>query len=371
MLRIEQKDLYTKARKGILRTPHGQVNTPVYMPVGTVGSVKGLTPDELRECGAQLILSNTFHLYLRPGDELIARFSGLHKFMGWDGPILTDSGGYQVFSLSALRKITDEGVIFQSPIDGSEHFFSPEKVVAIQENLGSDIMVCLDECIPYESTYEYAKQSTDLTIEWARRSLRAFSKGKGQALFCVIQGGFYRDLREYCIENLGKMDFDGYAIGGFSVGEPKEAMYELLQGIVPLLPEDSPRYLMGVGLPEDIVEGVSMGIDMFDCVVPTRHGRRGYFFTSSGHINIRNAIYREDDTPIEVDCDCYTCRKYSRAYLRHLFASGDLLGARLGTIHNIRYFSRLMEQIREAIASQGFEEFKERFYRVRKEVEKC
>lgn len=365
-----KKEAYTSARLGRVTTLHGAVDTPVFMPVGTYGSVKGLTPDEVSSCGVEIILGNTFHLFLRPGDELIARLGGLHRFMGWERPILTDSGGYQVFSLARLRKISEDGVLFQSPVDGSEHFFTPERVIEIQRNLGADIIVCLDECVPYPSSYAYTKKSTDMTVEWARRSAKTRAIGD-QGLFCVIQGGFYKDLREYCISELIEIGFDGYAIGGLSVGEPKKAMYSVLKDVIPMLPEDSPRYLMGVGLPEDVVDGVYMGIDMFDCVVPTRHGRRGYFFTSYGHINIKNSRYREDNSPLEIDCDCYTCGKYSRAYLRHLFMSGDLLGARLGTIHNLRYFSRLINSIREAIEMDRFEQFREYFHSLRKEVEKC
>lgn len=368
--KVIKEDAFTSARLGRLITPHGIVDTPAFMPVGTSGSVKGVTPEEVWRSEARIILGNTFHLYIRPGSKLIARLGGLHKFMGWDGPILTDSGGYQVFSLSRLRKINGNGVIFQSPLDGAEHIFTPETVVEIQEMLGSDIIVCLDECIPYPSTYEYTRESTEMTLQWARRSRRApVEKGKG--LFCVVQGGFYQDLRGRCAKELVDMGFEGYAIGGVSVGEPKEMMYTVVDQVAPILPRDRPRYLMGVGLPEDIVEGVIRGIDMFDCVVPTRHGRRGYLFTRSGHMIIKNASYKEDELPVEPGCDCYTCSRYSRAYLRHLFMSGEILGMRLSTIHNLHYFGRLMREIRQAIGEGRTSQFRESFYSMRKEGVRC
>ena len=367
---VIKKDTQTSARLGRLITPHGIVDTPAFMPVGTSGSVKGVTPEEVRGSGAQIILGNTFHLYLRPGAEVIAKFGGLHNFTGWDGPILTDSGGYQVFSLAKLRKINSNGVIFRSPLDGSEHIFTPESVIEIQEAIGSDIIVCLDECIPYPSTYEYTEGSTDMTIQWAYRSKKAYSSSE-RGLFCVIQGGFYKDLREHCAGELTEIGFDGYAIGGVSVGEPKEMMYTVMDEITPILPWDRPRYLMGVGHPEDIVEGVIRGIYMFDCVVPTRHGRRGYLFTQSGHIIIKNARYREDEAPVEEGCDCYTCSRYSRAYLRHLFMSGEILGLRLNTLHNLHYFGRLMSEIRTAVAEGTMSRFRGQFYAVRKEGVQC
>lgn len=368
--KVIKKDAFTQARLGRLSTPHGTVDTPAFMPVGTAGSVKGVTPEEVRENGAQIILGNTFHLYLRPGDKLIARLGGLNRFMGWDGPVLTDSGGYQVFSLAKLRKITGDGVIFQSPLDGSEHIFTPELVVEIQETMGSDIMVCLDECIPFPSTYEYTKNSTEMTIQWAHRSRKAHS-GSKSGLFCVIQGGFYRDLREYCAGELVNAGFDGYAIGGLSVGEKKEMMYTVVEEAVPLIPQDKPRYLMGVGLPEDILEGVIRGIDMFDCVVPTRHGRRGCLFTQTGHIIIKNSCYKDDELPVETGCECYTCSRYSRAYLRHLFISGEILGLRLNTIHNLHYFGKMMKDIRRSIEEERMSQFVEWFYGMRKGVERC
>ena len=367
---VTAKDSNTSARLGRLTTPHGVVDTPAFMPVGTAGTVKGITPEEVRESGAQIILGNTFHLYLRPGTDVINKFGGLHNFMGWDGPILTDSGGYQVFSLAKLRKITKDGVIFQSPLDGSEHFFSPEGVIEIQEIIGSDIIICLDECIPYPSSYEYAKDSTDLTIQWAQRSRKVF-KNSDKGLFGVVQGGYYKELREYCASELIETGFDGYAIGGVSVGEPKEEMYTVLDQVTPVLPWDKPRYLMGVGHPDDILEGVARGVDMFDCVVPTRHGRRGYLFTKSGHIVIKNASYKDDESPVEEGCTCYTCSKYSRAYLRHLFMSGEILGLRLNTIHNLHYFGRFMQEIRDAIREGKLFQLREEFYNFRKEEVQC
>ncbi|MBI5097495.1 MAG: tRNA guanosine(34) transglycosylase Tgt [Nitrospirae bacterium] len=369
--RVITKDAGTEARTGRLTTPHGAVDTPVFMPVGTAGSVKGVTPEEVRDSGAQIILGNTFHLYLRPGSRVIAKLGGLHRFIGWDGPILTDSGGYQVFSLAKLRKITGDGVIFRSPVDGSEHIFTPELVIEIQETMGSDLIVCLDECIPYPSTYEYTKDSTDMTLQWAHRSKKARTSGDAHGLFCVVQGGFYSNLRESCAQQLIDIGFDGYAIGGLSVGETKQMMYTVVEQVAPLLPWDRPRYLMGVGLPEDIVEGVLRGVDMFDCVVPTRHGRRGYLFTQKGHIVIKNSCYKDDESPVETGCDCYTCSKYSRAYLRHLFMSGEILGLRLNTIHNLHYFGNLIKGIRKAIEGGEMLQFREWFYDMRKGGERC
>ena len=364
------KDTNTSARLGRLTTPHGVIDTPAFMPVGTAGTVKGVTPEEVRDSGAQIILGNTFHLYLRPGTDVINKFGGLHNFMGWDGPILTDSGGYQVFSLAKLRKITNDGVIFQSPLDGSGHLFTPEGVIEIQEIIGSDIIICLDECIPYPSSYEYAKDSTDLTIQWAQRSKKVFSS-TDKGLFGVVQGGYYRELREYCARELIETGFDGYAIGGVSVGEPKDMMYTVMDQVTPLLPWDKPRYLMGVGHPDDIIEGAARGVDMFDCDVPTRHGRRGYLYTRGGHIIIKNSCYKDDESPVEEGCKCYTCGKYSRAYLRHLFMSGEILGLRLNTIHNLHYFGRFMQEIRDAIAEGKLSQLREEFYNLRKEEVQC
>jgi queuine tRNA-ribosyltransferase len=326
------------------------------MPVGTQGTVKGVLPEQVRSLGADIILGNTYHLYLRPGHQLIAALGGLHKFMNWQGPILTDSGGFQVYSLSKLRKIDDDGAVFQSHIDGSRHFLTPEKAVEIQQALGSDIMMCLDECIAYPADRKRAQEALARTAQWARRC-RDAQTNREQALFGIVQGGFYSDLRRQGVEDLRAIGFDGYAIGGLSVGEPKEAMMEMLSQTAPLLPEDAPRYLMGVGTPGDIVEGVFHGIDMFDCVMPTRSARNGLLFTNSGKVVIRNACYREDNSPIESGCDCYTCRNYSRAYLRHLYVAGEILAMVLNTIHNLRYYQRHMERIREAIGNGTFMEF--------------
>jgi len=320
------KDSGSEARLGKILTPHGEVDTPVFMPVGTQGTVKGLTPERVSDLGAQIILGNTYHLYLRPGHELIKAHGGLHKFMNWQHPVLTDSGGFQIYSLGALRDITEEGASFQSHIDGSRHFISPAICMEIQEALGSDIMMCLDECVQYPATFDYAEKSLDMTLRWAKRC-KASKNNAQQALFGISQGGGYKTLRRRGIEELVDIGFDGYALGGLSVGEPKEIMREISSEFTPLLPEDKPRYLMGVGLPEDIVESVYHGIDMFDCVIPTRNARNGMLFTSDGKIVIRNARYRVDGLPLDSECDCYTCRNYSRAYLRHLFVAGEILGA--------------------------------------------
>ncbi len=368
--KVIKQDTVTQARVGRLGTPRGIVDTPTFMPVGTYGAVRGVTPEEVHESGAQIVLGNTFHLYLRPGTRVIEKMGGLHNFTGWGGTILTDSGGYQVFSLAKLRKITPDGVRFQSPVDGSEHFFTPETVMEIQNTIGSDIIIVLDECIPYPSTYEYTKDSTDMTIRWAERSKKV-AIGTGRGLFCVIQGGFFKELREHCTDELVNIGFDGYAIGGLSVGEPKEEMYAVLDQVTPRIPLDKPRYLMGVGHPDDLIEGVIRGIDMFDCVVPTRHGRRGYLFTDAGRIIIKNSCYKDDELPVEPGCDCYTCSKYSRAYLRHLFMSGEMLGLRLNTVHNLHYFGRLMKEIRLAIEEDRMLQFREHFYSLQKEKTRC
>ncbi|MBE9547314.1 MAG: tRNA guanosine(34) transglycosylase Tgt [Proteobacteria bacterium] len=352
-----KKDKSSNARLGKIFTQRGEVNTPVFMPTGTQATVKALVPERVRELGAEIILSNTYHLYLRPGHEIIRNIGGLHKFMNWDHPILTDSGGFQVYSLGALRKITEEGVMFQSHIDGSKHFISPEIAIEIQEALGSDIMMCFDECTPYPADFDYAKKSLDMTIRWARRC-RSAKKNSNQALFGIVQGGVYTDLRKRGVEEITGIGFDGYALGGLSVGEPKEAMREIVEGTTPLLPEDKPRYLMGVGTPEDIVECVGYGIDMFDCVMPTRNARNGMLFTNEGKVVIKNARYRNDDSPLDSLCDCYTCKNYSRAYLRHLFVAKEILANVLNTIHNVRYYVNLMERIREAIKSDNYEAFK-------------
>ncbi|MDZ4164806.1 MAG: tRNA guanosine(34) transglycosylase Tgt [Smithellaceae bacterium] len=359
-----KKDATCDARLGRISTPHGVIHTPVFMPVGTRGTVKAMTPAQLIELEVEVILGNTYHLYLRPGHELIRNMGGLHRFMNWSGPILTDSGGFQVHSLAALRKMTPDGVIFQSHIDGSRHTLTPELVVRIQEALGSDIMMCLDECTSYPASHETAEKSMNLTIEWARRS-RETRSSPSQALFGIIQGGVYPDLRKRCAEEIQAIGFDGYALGGLSVGEPKDDLLMILSETAPLLPPERPRYLMGVGMPEDLVAGVALGIDMFDCVIPTRSARNGLLFTNHENIVIKRAIYREDEKPIEESCDCYTCRNFSRAYLRHLYMAGEILAMTLNTIHNIRYFMRLMERIRESIKRDAYDEFRKDFVRAR------
>lgn len=363
---IEHQDRETQARTGVLSTPHGEVRTPVFMPVGTQGSVKSLTPEELESLGVEMLLANTYHLYLRPGEERIARLGGLHRFIHWSRPILTDSGGYQIFSLGALRKIQEEGVLFRSHLDGSEHLLTPEKAVAIQEDLGADIIMCLDECTPYPASYEYARASQELTQRWAARCRQAHRK-KEQALFGIVQGSVYPDLRKESAEALIKIGFDGYALGGLSVGEERSIREEIIARTLPLLPEEQPRYLMGLGTPEDLVEGVAQGADMFDCVLPTRNARNGMLFTRQGPLIIKKAEYAEDPEPVDPDCDCYTCRNYSRAYLRHLYVSKELLSYRLNTLHNIHYFMDLMREIREAVAQGRFRKWQQSFHQRRKE----
>ncbi len=343
------------ARAGLLRTAHGVIPTPIFMPVGTVGSVKAVAPDDLAAIGAPIILGNTYHLYLRPGDELVARRGGLHRFASWPGAILTDSGGFQVFSLSSLRKIREEGVEFRSHIDGSRHMFTPESVVRVQRNLHSDIMMVLDECVPYGADYAYTERSVGLTTRWAARARAAWPAGSGpNLLFGIVQGGFFEDLRRRSAEELRALDFDGYAIGGLSVGESKAELHDLLRLTAPLLPEDKARYLMGVGTPLDIVLGILAGVDMFDCVLPTRNARNGTLYTSLGKINIKRREYAEDDGPLDPACDCYTCRTFTRAYLRHLFVSRELLSFRLNSLHNLTYFLRLARGAREAILENRF-----------------
>jgi len=358
---VVSKDPGCCARAGRIETARGGVDTPVFMPVGTAGSVKGLSPDELESLGAQIILANTYHLYLRPGDERIARLGGLHKFMGWDRPILTDSGGFQVFSLARINEIQEEGVQFQSHIDGSRHLLTPESAVGIQRNLGSDIMMCFDECTPYPVSYEYAYESITRTIRWAGRSKEA-AAGSGQALFGIVQGSVFKDLRGMCLEKLAGIGFDGYAIGSLSVGESKEEMLDVMNLLAPRLPDSTPRYVMGVGTPEDLVEGVRAGVDMFDCVMPTRNARNGTLFTSRGPINIKNNAYAEDPGPPDPDCNCYTCRRFSRAYLRHLYMCRELLSYRLNTIHNLSYYLELMAQMRAAITAGRFEQWRAGFF---------
>ncbi len=359
-----KKDAKTGARRGRIYTPHGIIETPVFMPVGTQATVKAMTPDELKEMvNAKIILSNTYHLYLRPGDELIAEAGGLHKFMNWDRAILTDSGGFQVFSLADLRNITEEGVKFKSHLDGSSHFISPEKSMSIQNNLGSDIMMAFDECCPYPATYEYTKASMERTTRWAKRCIEAHKNPDRQGLFGIVQGGMYKDLREESAKQLVELDFPGYAVGGLSVGESAELMYDILSYTTPFLPEDKPRYLMGVGTPDYLIEAVLRGIDMCDCVLPTRIARNGTAMTSHGKVVVRNATFEKDWTPLDSECDCYTCTHYTRAYIRHLIKAGEILGARLLTIHNLRFLVRLMENVREAIEQDRLLEFRDEFYK--------
>jgi queuine tRNA-ribosyltransferase len=366
---VLKKDIQSGARLGRIMTSHGEVQTPVFMPVGTQGTVKALLPETLSELGVEMILGNTYHLYLRPGHQLIRDLGGLHHFMHWDKPILTDSGGFQVYSLGALRKITEAGVLFQSHIDGSRHFISPEIAVSIQKALGSDIVMCLDECTPYPVTLREAEKSLDLTLQWAVRSKKA-AKNSEQALFGIVQGGMYPDLRKKSVEKLVEINFDGYALGGLSVGEPKEIMMNTVININPLLPFDKPRYLMGVGLPEDIVACVDHGVDLFDCVIPTRSARNGLLFTNHEKVVIKHARYRDDPLPVDRLCDCYTCRNYSRAYLRHLFMAKEILAMVLNTIHNVRFYMRLMERIREAIREDRYLEFKEKFLSSRRLIDR-
>jgi queuine tRNA-ribosyltransferase len=364
------KDRETSARLGSLTTPHGRVDTPIFMPVGTQATVKAMTPEELQQVGAQIILANTYHLYLRPGHELLARLGGLHEFMHWSGPILTDSGGFQVFSLGELRKISEEGVRFRSHLDGSPHLLSPEVAIAIQESLGADIIMCFDECPPYPADYAYVEKATALTGRWAKRCKEA-KRRDDQALFGIVQGGMHLDLRERSAAELREIGFAGYALGGLSVGEEKPLMYEMMQGTAPFLPEDQPRYVMGIGAPEDLVEGVAAGFDMFDCVMPTRNARNGMLFTSQGRLNIKGLAYSEDQGPVDPECDCYVCRNYSRAYLRHLYRSGEILASRLNTWHNLHYYLRLMSDARNAIAAGRFGEFRREFYTKQQRAQSC
>lgn len=359
-LSVIQQDKSCRARLGLLHTAHGTVETPIFMPVGTQAAVKTMTPEEVKEVGGRLILSNTYHLYLRPGHELIREAGGLHRFMNWDGPILTDSGGFQVFSLGPLRKISEEGVTFRSHIDGSEHFFSPEKAIEVQEALGSDIAMVFDECAPYPCTREYALNSLERTTRWAKRCADAH-KREDQALFGIVQGGTFADLRQKSALDLVELGFPGYAIGGLSVGEPKESMYQMLDVTVGFLPLEKPRYLMGVGSPDCLVEGVIRGIDMFDCVLPTRIARNGTVLTHHGKLVVRNAEYARDFNPLDPTCDCYACRNYSRAYIRHLIKAGEVLGIRLTTIHNLHFIHRLMQEIRDAIRQGVILEYRDKF----------
>ena len=350
-----------KARRGEMIFPRGKVQTPAFMPVGTYGTVKGMLPRDIVEIGAEIILGNTFHLMLRPGTEVIKAHGDLHDFTQWQGPILTDSGGFQVFSLGDMRKITEEGVKFKSPIDGSPVFIDPEKSIQVQHDLGSDVVMIFDECTPYPATEKEAYDSMQLSMRWAERSKAAHGDNPS-ALFGIVQGGMYESLRDESLKGLVEIGFDGYAIGGLSVGEPKEDMIRVLEHLADTMPADRPRYLMGVGKPADLVEGVRRGIDMFDCVMPTRNARNGHLFTSTGVIKIRNARHRHDTAPLDAECDCYTCTNFSRGYLHHLEKCGEILGAQLNTIHNLRYYQTLMAGLREAIADGYLDEFTEEFY---------
>ncbi|MBI1910991.1 MAG: tRNA guanosine(34) transglycosylase Tgt [Deltaproteobacteria bacterium] len=351
----------TGARLGRVTTLHGSFSTPVFMPVGTKGSVKGMTPEEMTDMGIEIILANTYHLFLRPGHQLVKELGGLHGFMNWKRTVLTDSGGFQVFSLCKLRKIEEEGVKFSSHLDGTKYMLTPELAIEIQEALGADIIMPLDECTPYPADRDYTIRSMQLTHRWAKRC-KDIKKDNGQALFGIVQGGMYKDLRKESAEALVGMDFHGYSIGGLSVGEEKHLMQEMVAETVQYLPSNKPRYLMGVGTPEDLVFAVEMGIDMFDCVMPTRNARNGTLFTRKGKLVIKNAQYERDHSPVDETCGCYTCRNYTRAYLRHLFMMGEILASRLNTIHNLYYYTNLMQQMREAIKEDCFEDFKKKFY---------
>lgn len=353
----------TGARRGVIHTPHGDIQTPVFMPVGTQATVKSMTPDELKDMiDAKIILSNTYHLYLRPGSKLVKEAGGLHKFMNWDRAILTDSGGFQVFSLGDLRTISEEGVEFKSHLDGSKHFFSPESVMETENDLGADIIMAFDECVEYPATYEYTKQSMERTTRWAKRCKEAHKNTEKQGLFGIIQGGFYKDLRDKSLEDLVAMDFPGYAIGGISVGEPKEEFLNILRYTTPKMPKNKPRYLMGVGTPDYLIEAALAGIDMCDCVLPTRIARNGTAMTWNGKVVVRNATYERDFTPLDSECDCYTCRNYTKAYLRHLVKTKEILGVRLLSIHNLYFLSKLMERVRKEIENDNLLNFKNEFY---------
>jgi len=356
-------DKNSGARRGVIHTPHGDIQTPVFMPVGTQATVKSMTPDELKEwIDAKIILSNTYHLYLRPGSKLVKEAGGLHKFMNWDRAILTDCGGFQVFSLKDLRKITEDGVEFRSHLDGSKHFFSPESVIETQEDLGADIIMAFDECVEYPASYEYTKQSMERTTRWAKRCKDAHKTTDKQGLFGIIQGGFYKELRDKSLEDLVALDFPGYAIGGISVGEPKEEFLDILRYVAPKMPENKPRYLMGVGTPDYLIEAALSGIDMCDCVLPTRIARNGTALTWNGKVVVRNATYEKDWGPLDPECDCYTCRNYTRAYLRHLVKTKEILGDRLLTVHNLYFLAKLMERVRLEIENDNLINFRNEFY---------
>lgn len=357
-----KEDKKTGARRGRIHTPHGTIETPIFMPVGTQATVKSMDQDDLKNMNAQIILGNTYHLYLRPGMDIMKQAGGLHKFMNWDRPILTDSGGFQVFSLNDLRKITEEGVTFRSHLDGSSHFMSPEKSIEIQNIIGSDIMMCFDECAPADADYEYTKKSMEMTSRWAARCKAAHARPDEQALFGIVQGGMFKDLRTQSAKDLIALDFPGYSIGGLSVGEDKQTMYRILSHTVPLLPKDKPRYLMGVGSVDALIEGVIRGVDMFDCVLQTRIARNGTALTSQGKVVVRNAEYAADFTPLDPECDCPVCRQYSRAYLRHLIKCNEILGARLLTYHNLYFTLKLMEKVRTAIMEDRMSELRDEVF---------
>ena len=359
LLKTEKR---SKARRGTIHTPHGDISTPVFMPVGTQATVKAMRPEEVKEMGAEIILSNTYHLYLRPGHEIVKEAGGLHKFMNWDRPILTDSGGFQVFSLGKFRKITEEGVKFKSYLDGSSHMLTPEKSIEIQNALGSDIMMAFDECAPYPADYNYVKNSMELTTRWLKRCKDYHKDTEKQSLFGIMQGGMYKDLRKKSAEQIVELDLPGYAIGGLSVGEPKELMLEVLDDSIDYLPKDKPRYMMGVGTPDYLFEGVERGVDMFDCVLPTRIARHGLAMTTFGKVNIKNQKFERDFTPLDSKCNCYTCRNYSKAYLRHLYKSDEILSSMLLSNHNLYFLVNMMKNIREAIDEDRFLEYKNEFY---------
>lgn len=362
-MKFELQTTDGRARRGRLIFDRGVVETPAFMPVGTYGTVKGMTPEEVADTGAQILLGNTFHLWVRPGQEVMKLHGDLHDFMNWQGPILTDSGGFQVFSLGDIRKITEEGVHFRNPVNGDKIFLSPEVSMEIQYDLGSDVVMIMDECTPYPATWEEAKKSMEMSLRWAKRSRDHFDKqGNKNALFGIIQGGVYEDLRDESLAGLLDIGFDGYAVGGLAVGEPKHEMHKVLEHTCPKIPADKPRYLMGVGKPEDLVEGVRRGIDMFDCVMPTRNARNGHLFTTEGVVKIRNAKHKTDTGPLDADCDCYTCKNYSRSYLHHLDKCNEILGARLNTIHNLRFYQRVMEGLRGAIEQGKLDDFVAEFY---------
>jgi len=366
LFEIKGQDKGSRARTGILNTEHGSIQTPVFMPVGTQGTVKNCSPDELIEVGSQIILGNTYHLYLRPGHKVIEKAGGLHKFINWRKPMLTDSGGFQVYSLAKLRKVTDDSVTFQSHHDGSSHEFTPEFSIEIQMSLGSDIMMVLDECPPYPCDEEYIAKSVKRTTDWAKRCLEKYKKSEPifdfeQTIFAIVQGGTLPEMRRVSAEALIEMDFPGYAIGGLAIGEPKSILFEMMDICTKILPKEKPRYVMGMGKPTDLVESIALGVDMFDCVIPTRNGRKGHIFTWQGPINLRNAKFKEDFDPIDDDCNCYTCQNFSKAYLRHLFQSGELLGLRLGSLHNLYFYHRLIERCREEIERGNFLKWKNKF----------